>query len=183
MPSRFVTRIHAAPIRSRYSSAWSSTFWRSRLVSSRSRNCWTWALTALMPANVRVRPIRKASTAPRVLLRARWIDASAVRLAWRDVTPNVRPNTTTTSNAEATKTFAKSPNAGLIALVPGVGGILFPVLVLVGFPPVAARVEGDAQVRCTGGGDGHVLHDFGRDPLVPHMHAVAPRRDVFDREG
>src|SRR5258706_4972928 len=183
MPSRFVTRIQAAPIRSRYSSAWSSTFWRSRLVTSRSRNCGTCALTALMPANVRVRPSRNASTAPRVLLRARWMDASAVRLAWMDVTPNVMPSTTTTSRAEATKPFAKRPNAGLIALVPGVGGILLPVFVLVVSPLVAACVERDAQISRAGGGHNHVLHDFARDALVPHGHAVVSRKDVLDREG
>ena len=98
-----------------------------------------------------VRAVRKASTAPRVLLNARWIDASAVRFAWMDVTPKVMPNTTTTSNAEATKTFAKRPNAGLIALVPGVRGILFAVLVLVSPPLVAARIERQLQVTRSGG--------------------------------
>jgi len=56
-------------------------FWRSRLVSRRSRNCGTSALTALIPAKVRVRAARYAPTAPRVLLNARWMDSSAVRFA------------------------------------------------------------------------------------------------------
>src|SRR6267378_2920930 len=98
------------------------------------------------------------------------MDSSAVRFAWREVTPKVMPSTATTSSAEAKKTFANSPNAGLVALVAGIGLILLPVLVLVRPPPVAAGVEGNLQV-CHAGPrpDGHVLDDFRGDPLVPHV--------------
>src|SRR5882672_10341828 len=111
------------------------------------------------------------------------MDSSAVRFAWSEVTPKVMPSTATTSSAEAKKTFAKSPNAGLVALVAGIGLIFLPVLVPVRPPPVAARVEGNLQIRHTGGSHGHVLDDFRGDPLVPHVQTVLAGRDVLDREG
>src|SRR5438093_13135371 len=62
-----------------------------------------------------------------------------------DVRPNVTPSTATTSRVEARKIFAVSPNAGLVALAPGIGGIVTSVLVAVGLPMVAARVQRDLQ--------------------------------------
>src|SRR6266545_4604794 len=102
------------------------------------------------------------------------MDWSAVRFAWREVTPKVIPNTATTSSAEARKIFAVSPSAGLIALEPCIGRILAAVLVLVGLPAVAARIEGDLHVPPPHAGcrDGHVVDDFGGDPLVPHVQAI-----------
>src|SRR5882762_10129956 len=111
------------------------------------------------------------------------MDASAVRFACREVTPNVMPSTATTSSAAARKTFAKSPNAGLIALVTGIGLVLLPVLVLVRPPLVAARVESDAQVSQSTTRDNQVFDDFGGNTFVPRVHAVPARRHVVDREG
>src|SRR5437867_8691174 len=62
-----------------------------------------------------------------------------------DVRPNVMLSTATTSRVEARKIFAVSPNAGLVALAPGIGGIVTSVLVAVGLPMVAARVQRDLQ--------------------------------------
>src|SRR5438034_1170511 len=62
-----------------------------------------------------------------------------------DVRPNVTLSTATTSRVEARKIFAVSPNAGLVALAPGIGGIVTSVLVAVGLPMVAARVQRDLQ--------------------------------------
>src|SRR6266481_1764561 len=110
------------------------------------------------------------------------MEASAVRFAWRDVTPKVMPSTATTSTAAARKTFAKSPNVGLVALVPGIGLILFPVLVFMGPPLVAACIECDLHVSRAGRPDRYVLDDLGGDPLVPHVQAVLAGRDILDRE-
>src|SRR5690242_10929229 len=181
MPSELVTRTHAAPIRLRYSCAWSSTSPRFLLRSRRSRNCGTPADTALMPASVWVLPARKSSTALRVLASWRPIAASAVRFAWIDVTPNVPPSTATTSSAEARKIFPASPKV-LITLASGVGGVVAPELVLVRLPFVAAGVERDVDLDRRTGGHDDVLHHFGRRALVPHVQPVVPGRHVVERE-
>src|SRR5258707_115138 len=103
------------------------------------------------------------------------MDASAVRVAFREGGAHAKsrtPTTATTSSAAARKTFAKSPNAGLIALVTGIGLVLLPVLVLVRPPLVAARVESDAQVSQSITRDDQVFDDFGGNAFVPRVHAV-----------
>src|SRR5437667_1722141 len=101
--------------------------------------------------------------------------ASAVRLAFTDVTPNVIPSTATTSSVEARKIFAVSPNAGLIALASRVGGVVPSVLVAMGLPLVAAGVQRDLQIRLPISGR-HVCDHLGGDALVPHVQAIAPGR-------
>src|SRR2546422_2652450 len=81
----------------------------------------------------------------RVPRSARWMDASAVRLACNDVTPKVAPSTATTSSVEPRKIFPASPKP-LVALESGIRWIVLAVLVLVGLPLVAAGVEGDLEV-------------------------------------
>src|SRR5438309_1159612 len=177
MPSLSVTRIHAAPMRSRYSWAWSRTSARLRLVNRRWRNCGICPLAALTTPTVRVRAARKFSAAWRVLSRPRWIAASAVRLACIDVTPNVTPSTATTSSAEDRKIL-------LVTLTAFVRGIVAAVLVLVRRPPVAASVEGDRDVghRRRAGPHGDFLHDLERAALVPHVQPVASRRNAGEGE-
>src|SRR5712692_8759437 len=109
------------------------------------------------------------------------MEASAVRLASSDVTPKAAPSTATTSRVEPRKILPASPKP-LVALESGIRRIVLPVLVLVGLPLVAARVEADLQVTCPLRRDGDVLHHLGRDPLVPDVQRVPPRRDVGDRE-
>src|SRR6266566_4324393 len=97
-----------------------------------------------------------------------------------DVRPNVTPSTATTSRVEARKIFAVSPNAGLVALESGIGGIVASVLVAVRLPMVAARVQRDLQrgiVTC-----GHVPHDLRWNALVPHVQPISTWRHVVDRE-
>src|SRR5438132_13307837 len=182
MPWSSVTRIQAAPIRSRYSCAWSRTLARSRLVSRRSRNWGTRAETWLRPARMRVRAARKSVTARRVFASARWIDSSAVRFARSDVTPNVAPSTATTSNAEPRKILAASPNrTPLVPLAPGIRRIVLAVLVLVRHPVEAAGIELDRDVADPVGDHHHVARDL-RAPVVPHVPRVAPRRHACDGE-
>src|SRR6266496_413275 len=84
------------------------------------------------------------------------------------------PSTATTSSADARKIFAVRPNggaaagagAGLVALEPGIRRVVVPVLVAVGPPLVAARVQGDPEVGLRDAG-GHVPHDLAGDALVP----------------
>src|SRR5712692_4893067 len=183
MPWLLVTSTHAAPMRSRYSCAWSSTLARSRLVSRRSRNCGTCALTALIPANVRVRAASRFATARRVFWSALSTAASAVRLAWSEVRPNVAPSTATTSSVDATKILPARPKTGaLVALEALIRRVVPPVLVLVGLPLVAVRVEGDLEITHSLRRDGHVPDHLGPDPLVPDVQPVRPGRDVGDRE-
>src|SRR5437660_3017572 len=59
-----------------------------------------------MPANAVVRPSRGLNTPRRRPTSACRIDSSAVRCAWSDVSPNVRPSTTTTSSVAAKKILA-----------------------------------------------------------------------------
>src|SRR3989442_10329545 len=97
-----------------------------------------------------------------------------------DVRPNVTPSTATTSRVEARKIFAVSPNAGLVALASGIGGIVASVLVTVWFPVVAASVQRDLHggiATC-----GHVPHDLRWNALVPDVQPISARRDVVDRE-
>src|SRR3989442_402716 len=182
MPSLSVTRIQAAPMRSRYSWAWSRTLARSRLVSRRSRNWGTRAETWLRPARVRVRAARKSATARRVFASARWIDSSAVRFARSDVTPKVAPSTATTSSAEPRKSLAASPKrTGLVAVAPGIGGIRLAELVLVRHPVEATRVELDREVGDPLRADHHGLRDLGA-AVVPHVQRVTPRWHALDGE-
>src|SRR6266571_3731501 len=183
IPWSSVTSTHAAPSSWRYSSAWSSTLPRSEPRSSRSRNCGTWALTALMPAKVAVRPERNACTPRRTPASARRIAASAVRFAWSEVSPSVTPSTAATDTVAATKILAPSPSRGtLITLVAGIRGIVFAVLVLVGHPAEAARVELELDPRRSRGGDLDLPHDLG-GALVPRMQRVRAGRHVIDHEG
>src|SRR2546427_11749433 len=111
------------------------------------------------------------------------MDASAVRWALTDVTPNVIPKTATTSSVEARKIFAVSPNAGLVALAAGIGRIVTSVLVAMGPPGVAAGVQRDLHVPPRVPAVGRdVLDDLSGDALVPHMQAISPGRNVVDRE-
>src|SRR5439155_5997624 len=111
--------------------------------------------------------------------------ASAVRLAFTDVTPNVIPSTATTSSVEATKILAVSPNAGLVALAPGIGGVVSSVLVAMGLPLVAAGIQRNLQLLLRGPRPrpGHdVLDDFAGNTLVPDVEAIAPAGHVVDGE-
>src|SRR5690242_6254727 len=182
MPRSFVTSTHAAPSKWRYSSAWSSTLVRSEALSSRSRNCGTSADTALIPANVAVRPLRNACTPRRTPARARRMDWSAVRFAESDVSPSVTPRTPTTDSVAAMKILAPSPSrAVLVALASGVCRIVFAVLVLVGHPVETARVELELDARSAGRRDQDVLRHL-RAALVPHVEHIATGRDVRDLE-
>src|SRR6266481_280454 len=109
------------------------------------------------------------------------MDASAVRFAWTDVTPNVIPSTATTSSVEATKILAVRPNAGLVAFASGIGGVVASVLVAVGFPLVAAGVQRNLQVLRSGSGC-DILDDFAGNTLVPDMQAISPGGHVVDGE-
>src|SRR2546422_5351078 len=102
-----------------------------------------------MPANAVVRPARNACTPRRRPTSACRIDSSAVRCAWSDVSPNVRPSTTTTSSVAAKKILAARPprhGAGLIPLACGIRWIVVAVLVLVGEPAEAPGVELDLEI-------------------------------------
>src|SRR5437879_13168619 len=93
-----------------------------------------------------------------------------------DVRPNVTPSTATTSRVEARKIFAVSPNAGLVALASGIGGIVASVLVAVWFPVVAASVQ-----RGWHGGSAtcdHVWHALPRNALAPNVPPTTDRRAV-----
>src|SRR5256712_1537541 len=183
MPRWSVRDPNAAPSSWRYSSAWSSTLPRSEPRSSRSRNCGTWALTALMPAKVAVRPERNACTPRRTPASARRIAASAVRFAWSEVSPSVTPSTAATDTVAATKILAPSPSRGtLITLVAGIRGIVFAVLVLVGHPAEATRVELELDPPRSRGGDLDLPHDLG-GALVPPLQHVRAGRHVIDHEG
>src|SRR2546422_10561625 len=104
-----------------------------------------------MPAKVAVRPERNACTPRRTPASARRIAASAVRFAWSEVSPSVTPSTAATDTVAATKILAPSPSRGtLITLVAGIRGIVFAVLVLVGHPAEAARVELRSEERRVG---------------------------------
>src|SRR5439155_23157438 len=102
-----------------------------------------------------------------------------------DVRPNVTLSTATTSRVEARKIFAVSPNAGLVALAPGIGGIVTSVLVAVGLPMVAARVQRDLQrpprppaiATCR-----HVPHEPRWNALVPDVPPTLARRPAVGRE-
>src|SRR5213592_88301 len=101
------------------------------------------------------------------------------------------PSTATTSSADARKIFAVRPNggagaaagarAGLVALEPGIRRVVVPVLVTVGLPLVAARVQGNLEVGLRDAG-GHVFHDLAGDALVPHVQPISPGGHVLDRE-
>src|SRR6266566_5054432 len=109
-----------------------------------------------MPANAVVRPARNACTPRRRPTSACRIDSSAVRCAWSDVSPNVRPSTTTTSSVAAKKILAARPprhGAGLIPLACGIRWIVVAVLVLVGEPAEAPGVELDLEIADAGGPD------------------------------
>src|SRR5206468_7723363 len=97
-----------------------------------------------------------------------------------DVTPKVIPSTATTRSAEARKIFAVSPNADLVALESGIGGIVLPVLVAMRLPAVAARVQRDLQRITTSRGD--VGDDLRRNALVPDVQTILPRRNIDHRE-
>src|SRR5438876_12143067 len=182
MPRSFVTSTHAAPNSWRYSSAWSIALLRADALSKRSRNCGTSALTALVPANAAVRPVRKAWTPRRTPARARRIDSSAVRFACSEVSPNVTPSTATTSNVAARKILAARPSrTGLVALDSGIGRVVLAVLVLVGLPAEPARVELDVGEGRARGADRHQLRDL-RAPLVPGVQGVLARRHSLDGE-
>src|SRR3989442_14798531 len=102
-----------------------------------------------------------------------------------DVRPNVTPSTATTSRVEARKIFAVSPNAGLVALAPGIGGIVTSVLVAVGLPMVAARVQRDLQRPPRPPGIATCRHAPPHLPwnaLVPDWEPILARRHVVDRE-
>ena len=83
---------------------------RSRPAISPSRNCGTPALTALIPASVRVRVASRLAIACRVPVSARSIEASAMRVAERAVIPRLAPSTVTTSKVEPRKIFAARPS-------------------------------------------------------------------------
>src|SRR5205809_2192291 len=182
MPRSFVTSTHAAPSSRRYASAWAGTWRRSEALSSRSRNCGTWALTALMPAKVAARPARKACTPRRTPASARRIDSSAVRCACRDVSPRVTPSTPATDSVAAMKILAPRPSrADLVALASGIRRVVFAVLVLVGHPAEAARVELQLDPRSAGRRDAHRTLDL-RAALVPGVQHPRARRHGGDFE-
>src|SRR5438105_15332537 len=167
MPRSFVTSTHAAPNSWRYSSAWSIALLRADALSKRSRNCGTSALTALVPANAAVRPVRKAWTPRRTPARARRIDSSAVRFACSEVSPSVTPSTPATDNVAAMKILAPRPiRAILVALASGIRRVIFAVLVLVGRPAEPPTGERQLDSRGAGRRHAHRLRDF-RTPLVP----------------
>src|SRR5216117_3410513 len=175
MPRSFVTSTHAAPNSWRYSSAWSIALLRADALSKRSRNCGTSALTALVPANAAVRPVRKAWTPRRTPARAR-------RIACSEVSPRVTPSTPTTDRVAATKIRAPRPRrAGLVALASGIRGVVAAVLVLVGHPAKPARVELQLEPRGTIARDGHLARDLGT-ALMPDMQHPTARRHARDRE-
>src|SRR5260370_1600329 len=183
MPSRLVASTRAAPMRSRNSRAWSSTFALSRLVSSRSLNCGTSALIALIPSNARVRAASRFATARRVFWSALSTAASAVRFACSDVRPNVAQSPATTSSVDARKILPARPNRGaLVALAAFLRRVVLPEFVHVGLPLVTTRVEGDLEIAHAGRRDSNVGDHLGRDPLVPDVQPVAPGRDIVDRE-
>src|SRR5947199_205584 len=102
-----------------------------------------------------------------------------------DVTPNVIPSTATTSSVEAMKSLAVRPKAraGLVAFASGIGRVVASVLVAMWLPLVALGIQRDLQVLQSGRRpSSHVLHDFTRNALVPHVQAVAARGHVVDRE-
>src|SRR5438093_13750256 len=98
-----------------------------------------------------------------------------------DVTPNVIPSTATTSSVEARKIFAVRPNAGLVALASGIGGVVASVLVAMGLPLVAAGVQRDLHIRLPATRR-NILDDLRGDSLVPHVQAISPGRHVVDRK-
>src|SRR5688572_27327664 len=110
------------------------------------------------------------------------MEASAVRFAWIEVTPNVIPSTATTSSAEARKIFAVSPSPVLVALASGIRGVVAAVLVAVRLPAVPARVQRDLDLGRGRRRRRHLFDDLGGDALVPHVQAVAARRHVVDRK-
>src|SRR2546425_11698618 len=127
-----------------------------------------------MPANAVVRPARNACTPRRRPTSACRIDSSAVRCAWSDVSPNVRPSTTTTSSVAAKKILAARPprhGAGLIPLACGIRWIVVAVLVLVGEPAEAPGVELDLEIADAGG----PRHALSRPPRAP-LWAYPARR-------
>src|SRR5437867_12584548 len=110
------------------------------------------------------------------------MDSSAVRCACSDVSPNVRPSTTTTSSVAARKTFAVRPSrAGLIPLASGIRRVVFAVLVLVGDPAEAARIELDLETAHARGADRQVARHV-RGPRVPDPQRVRPARHVLQCE-
>src|SRR5881275_251608 len=182
MPRSFVTSTQAAPSNFRYSAAWSSTLERSALLSSRSRNCGTSALTPLMPMNDAVRPDRNAWTPRRTPARARRIDWSAVRFACTVVRPSVTPSTAAIDSVAATKIFAPRPTrAGLVALESLIRGVVLAVLVLVRHPAEAARVQLHVDSHGARRRDPHLARHLGT-PLVPDVQGVRARRDVGNDE-
>src|SRR5712691_9479953 len=182
MPRSLVTSTHAAPRSRRYSSAWSSTLPRWDALSSRSRNCGTSALTPLIPANVAVRPARKACTPRRTPPSPRRIASSAVRSACTEVSPRVTPSTPVTDSVAAMKILAPRPSrAGLVALASGIRRVVFAVLVLVGRPAEPTRVELQLDSRGAGRCDAHRTRDR-RAPLVPGVHHPRARRHGGDLE-
>src|SRR5713101_3108611 len=181
-PCSLVISTHAAPSSRRCSSAWSSTLLRSETLRSRSRNFGTWALTALIPANVAVRPARKACTPRRTPASARRIDSSAVRFACSDVSPRVTPSTPATDSVAALKILAPRPSrAGLVALASGIRRVVFAVLVLVGRPAEPTRVELQLDPRRSGRRDVHRLGNL-LAPLVPGVQQPRDRRHGGDLE-
>src|SRR5215510_7217561 len=137
----------------------------------------------LARASVRVRAARKSSTDVRVAARARPMAASAVRFAWKEVTPKVTPSTARISSADATKILPARPNrVPLVALASGIRGVVLPELVLVRLPAEPARVERDLDVGDAVRPDDHVAHELLRRPLVPHVQLVGPGLDAGDRE-
>src|SRR5881392_3761571 len=181
MPRSFVTSTQAAPSNCRYSAAWSSTLERSALLSSRSRNCGTSALTPLMPMNVAVRPDRNAWTPRRTPARARRIDWSAVRSACTVVRPSVTPSTAAIDSVAATKIFAPRPSrAGLVALESLIRGVVLAVLVLVRHPAEAARVQLHVDSHGARRRDPHLarhLHEghHARVDVAEHAHQPGVR--------
>src|SRR5438876_247581 len=105
--------------------------------------------------------------------------ASAVRLAFTDVTPNVIPSTATTSSVEARKIFAVRPNAGLVALESGIGGVVASVLVAMGLPLVAAGVEGDLELWFPPAAGRDVLDDLAGDALNARGYKWQPHRNKY----
>src|SRR5213080_2433927 len=182
MPRSVVTSTQAAPSSCRYSAAWSSTLERSALLSSRSRNCGTSALTPLMPRNVAVRPARNACTPRRTPASARRIDWSAVRSACTVVRPSVTPSTAAIDRVAATKIFAPRPTrAGLVALESLIRGVVLAVLVLVRHPAEAARVQLHVDSHDVRRRDPHGARHLGA-PLVPDVQRVRAWRDVGNDE-
>src|SRR5438128_1618635 len=135
-----------------------------------------------MPAKVAVRPARKACTPRRTPASARRIDSSAVRCACRDVSPRVTPSTPATDSVAAMKILAPRPSrAGLVALASGIRRVVFAVLVLVGHPAEAARVELQLDPRSAGRRDAHRTLDL-RAALVPGVQHPRARRHGGDFE-